>query len=677
MGGFRLDRRRDALAGAVRPMIIPGSSVSSRLYRRIIGSEFGAQMPPTGALPAREVDTLTAWIDQGAEWPDALANDAPPPVPDPGALRMSEAIRAGDLAHVRTELRRDARVVNARGRAGTTPLMDAAAFGNGDLLRSMLEAGGDPNLRNDAGATALMWALDDAGKTRMLLERGADPNARSSHGRAPLLLAAGQIASAPVVRLLLERGATVPAGALAAAAGRGDLDVIRLLLQAGARDIADAATAALRAGCVSCLEALAAAAPLPPLRNALVGLLPPAGGRLDAVPLALRHGADVNARDAQGRTVLMKAVVADQLPADVVRTLLERGADVTVKTSDGATALDFARAGAGPEIVELLVKAGATAGPPETPRPTMFVTNNSRRAAVNLSLPLLQKTAGEFYRKSGCVSCHHNALTAMSVAAAAAAKFPVNARLRREELATVAADAFGGHDVLMQGLVPFGGGPPSVGYVLLGLAAERYRPDAATDAMVRLLRLSQLPDGHWVGANRPPSEASEFTYTTVNLRGIQQFQSPGCRDCAAAVTRAVEWLSRSQPVTTEDRVFRVLGLAWGHVAKPVLQAAVTDLLASQRSDGGWAQLTFLQSDAYATGSALFALRAAGQPVSGAPYRRGVEFLLRTQLPDGSWYVTKRAQTTQPYFESGFPHGVHQFISAAATNWATLALIAAE
>src|SRR5688572_11565410 len=70
--GFRLDRRRDALAGGVRRMIIPGSSQSSRLYGRIIGSQFGTQMPPTGPLTAREVEILTAWIDQGAEWPDAL-----------------------------------------------------------------------------------------------------------------------------------------------------------------------------------------------------------------------------------------------------------------------------------------------------------------------------------------------------------------------------------------------------------------------------------------------------------------------------------------------------------------------------------------------------------------------------------------------------------------------------
>ena len=675
--GFRLDRRRDALAGGVRPMIIPGSSQSSRLYRRIIGSEFGAQMPPTGPLTAREIETLTAWIDQGAEWPDTLANDAPTPPPDPRAVRLSEAIRLGDRSTVLAALQREANVVNARGHAGTTPLMVAAAFGDAALLRSMLTAGGDPNLRNDAGATALMWAVDDVEKVRVLLERGADPNARSLHDSTPLLLATGQNASAAVVRVLLQHRAAVPARALAAAAGRGDLEIVRLLLAAGALDIADAATAALRGNCADCLEAIAAVQSLPPLRNALLGLLPPAAGHLDAIQAALRLGADVNARDAQGRTVLMKAVVADQLPADVVRTLLERGADVTVKTSAGDTALDFARAGASPDVVDLLVKAGATAGRrPSTP-PTAFVINNSRRAAVARSLPLLQKTAGEFYRKSGCASCHHNALTAMSVTAAAAAGFSVNAALRREELQTLVSDTHAGFDVLMQGLVPFGGNAPSVGYMLLALAAERYRPDVATDAMVRLLRTSQLPDGHWSGANRPPTESSEFTYTAVNMRGIQQFQSPGCRDCAAAVAQAVDWLSRTRPSTTEDRVFRVMGLAWGRAAKPVLQAAVDDLLANQRQDGGWAQLPFLHSDAYATGSALAALREAGHSVTGDPYRRGIAFLLRTQLQDGSWHVAKRALSTQPYFESGFPHGIDQFISAAATNWATLALIAAE
>ena len=55
------------------------------------------------------------------------------------------------------------------------------------------------------------------------------------------------------------------------------------------------------------------------------------------------------------------------------------------------------------------------------------------------------------------------------------------------------------------------------------------------------------------------------------------------------------------------------------------------------------------------------------------YQKGIRFLLGTQLEDGSWYVRTRAIAIQPYFDSEFPHGLNQFISAAATNWATMAL----
>jgi hypothetical protein len=58
------------------------------------------------------------------------------------------------------------------------------------------------------------------------------------------------------------------------------------------------------------------------------------------------------------------------------------------------------------------------------------------------------------------------------------------------------------------------------------------------------------------------------------------------------------------------------------------------------------------------------------------YRRGVEFLMKTQLTDGSWFVPSRAIAIQPPLDAGFPHGKHQFISAAATNWATQALVLA-
>jgi len=84
-------------------------------------------------------------------------------------------------------------------------------------------------------------------------------------------------------------------------------------------------------------------------------------------------------------------------------------------------------------------------------------------------------------------------------------------------------------------------------------------------------------------------------------------------------------------------------------------------------------LASTESNAYATGKALVALHTAGVAVSDPAYQRGVEFLMNTQMEDGSWYVKTRAGGIQPYFESGFPHSVDQWISAAATNWATMAL----
>jgi hypothetical protein len=373
----------------------------------------------------------------------------------------------------------------------------------------------------------------------------------------------------------------------------------------------------------------------------------------------------------------MKAVLADRTTSGIVQSLIDRGAMVDVKTADGLTALDFAITTGNKAVIDTLKRAGATGGTAEESAPPGFVAHNTRVAAIARSLPLLQASAATFYRKSGCVSCHHNALTAMTVEAARARKFTVDERLREVERKTVLDDSRAGLDAIMQGMVPFGGGPPSVGYVLLGLDAMRVPHDESTDAMVRLLRLSQQPDGHWPGANRPPIEASEFTFTAVNMRGIQQFRAADCALCDRSIERAVQWLSSASPLTTEDRVFRVFGLAWGHAPQSVLQPVMRELLSAQRPDGGWSQLQGRPSDAYATGETLNALRAAGVAPSDAAYRRGVEYLLRTQLPDGSWFVRRRTHPTQPYFESGFPHGRNQYISAAATNWATLALLQAR
>ncbi len=74
----------------------------------------------------------------------------------------------------------------------------------------------------------------------------------------------------------------------------------------------------------------------------------------------IENGADVNARDEQGRSVLMLAAMHNPLP-DVTYTLIKNGAKVNARTPDtGQTALFFAvQYSTNPEIVILLLNKGA------------------------------------------------------------------------------------------------------------------------------------------------------------------------------------------------------------------------------------------------------------------------------------------------------------------------------
>ena len=118
---------------------------------------------------------------------------------------------------------------------------------------------------------------------------------------------------------------------------------------------------------------------------------------------------------------------------------------------------------------------------------------------------------------------------------------------------------------------------------------------------------------------------------------------------------------------------QLLGLIWAQIPSSSHDRRIKALLQEQRQDGGWSQLPSLESDSYATGQALVALHEAGISAGNPAYQKGVAFLLKTQLADGSWLVKTRSQAFQPYFESGYPHAHDQWISAAGASWATTAL----
>lgn len=361
-------------------------------------------------------------------------------------------------------------------------------------------------------------------------------------------------------------------------------------------------------------------------------------------------------RDSAERSLLMLAVSSEDTPVETVETLIGLGADVKATTPNGKTALDFARQTGRTPIVELLEKAGAKTGgddayPVLKPKPAM-----SAKIAVERSLPLLQRADVTFLRKSGCVSCHNNSLTSMTVSLARTAGFSVDEQVARTQRDEVGAFIEMWRERSLQGMgVP--GDSNTVNYLLAGLAAENYPSDPATDAMSRYLKNDQMPDGRWrLIANRPPLESSEFEVTAVSMRALQAYMPKALKaDYEKAVWRAADWLRTAKPKSTADRVGQILGLAWAGDLKDSMRKFTAELLAEQRADGGWSQLPTMTSDAFATGQVLTALHNSGTvAVSDPAYQRGVKFLLSTQLEDGSWYVRSRAIPLQPYFEGGLP-----------------------
>src|SRR6266496_1003420 len=82
--------------------------------------------------------------------------------------KLFQAVRNGDIAFLKQAL--EPSNLDARDRRGATLLMHAAAFGNLETLKLLIDRGAGVNAKNDFDATALLWAARDPEKTRLLIE---------------------------------------------------------------------------------------------------------------------------------------------------------------------------------------------------------------------------------------------------------------------------------------------------------------------------------------------------------------------------------------------------------------------------------------------------------------------------------------------------------------------------
>jgi hypothetical protein len=326
--------------------------------------------------------------------------------------------------------------------------------------------------------------------------------------------------------------------------------------------------------------------------------------------------------------------------------------------------------------IALLLVAVSAASALAAPHP------KSQREAIDKGLKRVKAGSAHYLEVRKCFSCHHQALPILSMVIAPKRGFAVEPAVLKKQVDRTVAYFRPQSEEIRKGLwMP--GGSPMAAYALMALGESGYPSDDLTASLVGYLVHHQEKEGFWQAiAQRPPSEGSRFTATALTLRSLQAYRPAGkdeksreLRDRAdAAIIKAKDWLLTAKPEATEDKAFALRGLVSAAAARKRIDETREALLKEQRADGSWGQLSGMAGDAYATGTVLTALHAAGLRNDHPANLTGIQYLLSTQQDDGSWIVATRAKPVQVFFDNGDAGGKSQFISFTATNWALLALL---
>ncbi len=236
---------------------------------------------------------------------------------------LREAAAAGNADTVRLLIERGANVLS-KDEQGDTALHKAAAEGHESVARLLLKQGADVSAADSGGRTALHRAAFNGHESivKLFIESGAPLSHKDIHEWNPLQIAVFK-GYESIVRLLLAQGADTEAEedsglrVLAIAAQQGHLAIAELLIASGATVDARARTTQLTA-----------------LHHAV------SNGREAIGRLLLKNGADVDAKSARGYTPLLIAISEGNL--GLVKLLLEYGADKRLRLPNGRTALECA-----------------------------------------------------------------------------------------------------------------------------------------------------------------------------------------------------------------------------------------------------------------------------------------------------------------------------------------------
>ncbi|KAI1390787.1 ankyrin repeat-containing domain protein [Hypoxylon trugodes] len=237
------------------------------------------------------------------------------------------------------------------------------AMGDVSMVEMLLDSRADPELPNGEGLTAINAAVVEkkADVVKLLVNRGVDIHRRDQSGWNPILNATGDVRDAKITRILLEGGASLedtnPYERVPLHYAARETEVLKVLLEFQ-KDID--------------LEPrdFYGRTPLLTIDSAT---------SLECIRLLLQAGADVNARDREGWSALMK-VMDGRLPPQVADVLLaDENTQVDVVGRQPGTALHVACCALNPDFVTKLLEHGAD--------PNLAVRNYPGTALISACVP--------------------------------------------------------------------------------------------------------------------------------------------------------------------------------------------------------------------------------------------------------------------------------------------------
>jgi len=248
---------------------------------------------------------------------------------------LFNAVKEGRLDHVKAMVS-NGTDVNIRSSGGSTPLMLAADENRLDIVKFLLDNGADVNARNGGNNTALIYASikGNIGIAEELLKRKADPAVKNINGGDALIYAVIN-KRVEIVKTLIKNGVKTDEKydsgetALIMAIQNGASKIAGMLLAGGAD--ANAQDRDMKTALIYACEK----------------------GDLDTARALVAKSANINARSKYGEIALNKAISIKNI--EIVRLLVNSGADIK---SSGAL---FSAVGTGSseEIVKILLEKGA------------------------------------------------------------------------------------------------------------------------------------------------------------------------------------------------------------------------------------------------------------------------------------------------------------------------------